>query len=519
MPDPRRPIPSPDARGRDFPLAALLTLAFLTAPLSPSLGQDAPLDNTSVRNLKAAQAHLRQARLGLEQASQETTPEMVERMRRLLALAEELAPLQERLVAVQAGYPRVRDASDLTQSRVELRGRLESLDARLQQDYADWCPLYEAEFQRLMTAVLSSGAGGTALRPASATSLGAFDFALKGLAAISVNLLTRDTGLAGNAERALRRSLRLRRAAIGAAALGVLTLLVLVLRRRAAGTSSALLPAGTEGAPPAAGARVLGGKFEVLGELGRGGMGVVYEARDLALRRKVALKKMREEIRQSPRDLEAFLGEARVVAALKHPHIVEIHAVLREGGEVYLVFEHVQGSPLSRWLEKGPLPLDSVRGLFAHIAAALDYAHSKKVIHRDLKPSNIMVTDDRIAKVMDFGLAHRAKLTVARLTRAAAAGTPVYMAPEQEMGTVSKESDLYALGVCVYEMAAGRLPFEGPDLLAQKRAMSFAPPSKIGLPPGLDEVIAKALQPDPRHRYHSAGELKSALDAALPKTR
>lgn len=261
---------------------------------------------------------------------------------------------------------------------------------------------------------------------------------------------------------------------------------------------------------------VLGGKFRIEGELGRGGMGLVYEATDLALHRKVAVKRMREEILRSPKDLEMFLEEARVVAGLSHPHIVGIHGVLREGGGVYLVFEHVAGRPLNQLIvERGRLPLAEAAGLLAQAAAALDYAHSRKIIHRDLKPSNIMVLEDGSAKVMDFGLAHQAKVTVARLTKVSAWGTPAYMAPEQELGQVCRESDLYALGVCLYEMTVGRLPFDGPDGLARKRTPIFAPPSEAGLPSELDAVLRRALDPDPAARYHTAGELAAAA-AAVP---
>jgi serine/threonine-protein kinase len=151
------------------------------------------------------------------------------------------------------------------------------------------------------------------------------------------------------------------------------------------------------------------------------------------------------------------------------------------------------------------------------VGSALDYAHANKVIHRDLKPANIMVTPQGAAKVMDFGLAHQAALTVASVTRA---GTPPYMAPEQESGVVSRESDLYSLGVVFYETVTGRLPFPGPNYLAQKREMSFAPPSKAapGLPERLDGVLARALQADPKLRFHSAAEFAQALDSLVGVT-
>ncbi|MFA5137945.1 MAG: serine/threonine-protein kinase [Elusimicrobiota bacterium] len=261
---------------------------------------------------------------------------------------------------------------------------------------------------------------------------------------------------------------------------------------------------------------VLGGNFEVKRELGRGGMGTVYEAEDLTLRRKVAIKQMREELCQSPKDLEMFLNEARLVAALKHPNIVEIHGVLREGGRVYLVFEHVSGRTLAALLEEnGRMPARAALDLFKPVADAVDYAHACRIIHRDLKPANIMLTDAKAVKVMDFGLAHQASVTVARLTRAAAWGTMAYMASEQELGSVSRESDVYSLGVCLYEAMAGELPFPGPDFLAQKRGKAYEPPSKLGLPAGLDAVMARALDPEPGRRFHSAGELLAEASKAM----
>ncbi|MBI4348808.1 MAG: serine/threonine protein kinase [Elusimicrobia bacterium] len=267
-----------------------------------------------------------------------------------------------------------------------------------------------------------------------------------------------------------------------------------------------------EGLAPGA---VLGQNFEIERELGRGGMGVVYEALDLSLRRRVAVKRMRAEISRRDRDLERFLEEARLVAALKHPHIVEIHAVLREAREVYLVFELVRGRPLDRLLaERGRLPAADTVAIARRVAAALDYAHAQRVIHRDLKPGNVMVGDGDELKVMDFGLAHQASQTVARLTKAESWGTPPYMAPEQEVGEVSRASDVFSFGVCAYEMLAGRLPFDEADLLAQKRAGRWARPSSIGLPAALDPVFNRALDPQPDARFRTAGEFAAALAGA-----
>ena len=299
------------------------------------------------------------------------------------------------------------------------------------------------------------------------------------------------------------------------------------LRRRAligGGAAGALLLAGAglwllrRKRRPAAGAPgpgdVIAGNYRVERELGRGGMGLVFEATDLSLRRKVAVKRLREELKQSPRDLEAFLAEARVVAALRHPHIVEIYAVINDGNDIHLVFELVEGQPLNVALERaGRLRLDSACALVRQVGSALDFAHANGVIHRDLKPANVMLTAQGAAKVTDFGLAHRVSMTVTRLTGLQSSGTPPYMAPEQELGESSRESDLYSLGAMLYEAVTGKVPFPGPNYLAQKRERVYVPPSQAapGLPGALDDVIRRALDPEPGRRFHSAAELMQAL--------
>jgi tRNA A-37 threonylcarbamoyl transferase component Bud32 len=254
---------------------------------------------------------------------------------------------------------------------------------------------------------------------------------------------------------------------------------------------------------------VLHDNFEITKELGKGGMGEVFEAKDLTLARPVAIKRMREEIVSSKKELDMFLSEARLVASLKHLNLVEIYSIFREGGQLYLVFELVTGKSLYDLMEDGePLPYETVKNVVRQAAEGLDYAHSQKVIHRDLKPSNIMITPDDIVKIMDFGLAHQAKKTVAKLTKADAWGTPPYMAPEQELGTVSRESDLYSLAVLYYEMVTGEIPFQGPNFLAQKREKVYKPPSEVvsGVPARVDKIVSKALEPVAADRYHSAKE-------------
>ncbi|MBI5623535.1 MAG: protein kinase [Elusimicrobia bacterium] len=265
--------------------------------------------------------------------------------------------------------------------------------------------------------------------------------------------------------------------------------------------------------PP--GAR-LAGNYRVVRELGRGGMGVVYEAFDEALERRVAIKQLRRELHYDREGLGLFLREARLVAKLKHPNIVEIHAVVEEE-EPFLVFDLVEGETLSeRLARRGRLPLPEVCTIISPVAAAVGFAHGRRIIHRDLKPSNIMISEDGGVRVMDFGIAHQSR-GAAGSTVTSISGTPQYMAPEQELGSASPQSDLFSLGVVAYELLTGRLPFPGPDFGAQKRAARFEPASarEPSLGPGFDPFFAKALSPCPEKRFEDASEFLKGLRSAV----
>ncbi len=271
--------------------------------------------------------------------------------------------------------------------------------------------------------------------------------------------------------------------------------------------------------PVAAG--VIRGQYEIIRQIGAGGMGMVYEGTDRSLGRRVAIKKMRDELRINPRERERFVIEAKTVASLHHPNIVDIYAIAEEGEDVYLVFEYVDGKTIHDLVQaKGRLnAADSLRVTQA-MGDALAYAHAHGVIHRDMKPSNVMLTSDGQIKVMDFGIARMAKDALTRYSMTNnVVGTPPYMAPEQEQGIVRKESDVYSLAICSYEMLTGKLPFIGigAGMLMNKINMSYIPPSRAiaGLPDSLDEVFLKAFQADPDQRYHAPQEFAAALDAAL----
>jgi len=315
-------------------------------------------------------------------------------------------------------------------------------------------------------------------------------------------------------------------------ALGLLSLVLAPLKnsvvavftrsgRRAPDTASSA-------APVPAGAvtgSVIRGQYEISRQIGAGGMGMVYEGTDRSLGRRVAIKKMREELRLNARERDRFVIEAQTVASLHHPNIVDIYAIAEEGTDVYLVFEYVDGKTVHDLVQKdGRLGVAEAVSITRSMGEALTYAHSRGVIHRDMKPSNVMLTNDGAIKVMDFGIARMAKDAMTRYSMTnTVVGTPPYMAPEQEQGVVRKESDVYSLAICAYEMFTGKLPFIGigAGMLMNKINMSYIPPSRniAGLPEALDDVFLKAFQADPERRYRTPQEFVTALAGAADGAR
>ncbi len=257
-----------------------------------------------------------------------------------------------------------------------------------------------------------------------------------------------------------------------------------------------------------------------LGEvIGEGGMGAVYKGFDRTLKRPVAVKRLRSELQNNPRERERFLKEAEMVASLHHPHIVDIYTIIQDGEQTFLVFEFVLGKTVHDLLNESPgrrLAPPRALELLKQTCEAVDHAHSRHVIHRDLKPSNIMIADGGWVKVMDFGIARQVKDSLL-VTTNTIVGTPTYMAPEQAMGQVVKESDVFALGCTLYEMLTGAVPYRGSGELQDKLDGRFVAAS--GLVPDLgtpiDLVVRKALEPRPDARYRSAGAFYKAAAAAL----
>jgi len=267
-------------------------------------------------------------------------------------------------------------------------------------------------------------------------------------------------------------------------------------------------------------------KYEIIRELGRGGMGIVYEAVNKKLGKKVALKKMKPELAINPREKAKFLTEARRVAVLHHPNIVDIYDIIEEKiplnppfakGEkrgIYLIFEFVDGKTIEQLLNSGKkFEVKEAVKITKQVCEALEYAHGKKIIHRDIKSSNIIVSSSGEAKVMDFGIAREAKDTYSRMTGKDTSGTLAYMAPEQELGSYSEQSDIFSVGVCLYEMLTGEVPFNGPNFLAQKERMTYRKIREINpdISEQIERIIDKCLQPEKEKRYQSVAGLIKEL--------
>ncbi|MCX5858393.1 MAG: protein kinase [Proteobacteria bacterium] len=254
-------------------------------------------------------------------------------------------------------------------------------------------------------------------------------------------------------------------------------------------------------------------RYEVIEELGRGGMGVVYKARDTLLDRVIALKVLPHGLRDSETAIKNFLREAKAAAALNHPNIVTIYDAGQEGGVFYIVMEYIQGQTVKEILLQSRLiPLPALVLISGQVCRGLAYAHENKIVHLDIKTSNVMWTEKKIAKIMDFGLAKA--LRDARNLQTVVGGTPFYMSPEQTLGEeVDQRSDIYSLGVMLFEMATGLLPFREGDVGYHHVHTPVPNPSQFNprIPTILENVVLKCLEKEPDNRFQSTLEIFEEL--------
>jgi len=265
------------------------------------------------------------------------------------------------------------------------------------------------------------------------------------------------------------------------------------------------------------------GDYELLAEIGRGGMGVVFKARQKTLNRLVALKMVLAGRLASKDDLRRFQAEAEAAARLQHHNIVTVHEVGEADGQHFFSMELVEGQSLAARLENGPLPSREAARYLLKLARALDYAHEEGILHRDLKPSNILLDQNDEPRITDFGLAKRIGGDATHQTQTGAVmGTPSYMSPEQAAGkkTLGPGCDVYGLGAVLYELVTGRPPFRSAthiDTLLHVMQTEPVPPRLLN--PEVDQdsetICLKCLEKDPKQRYRSAGELEKDLSCYL----
>lgn len=265
------------------------------------------------------------------------------------------------------------------------------------------------------------------------------------------------------------------------------------------------------------------GRYQIIKEVGRGSMGVVFEAQDPTIERIVALKILRQDRITTEAFVKRFLKEARVIGRLSHPNIVAIHDVGEDHGTAYIAMEYLNGTPLSTIIKNKGLKTQEVVDIGIQIAETLEYAHQKGVIHRDIKPSNIIMQSDSRIKITDFGIAHIEDPTSTVQTQVGEImGTPAYMSPEQLQGQpIDGRSDIFSLGVILYEMSTGRRPFgEGKGLATIfNEIMQLTPEEPFKASPlithKLSDIIMKALSKDPGARFQSGKEMADTLYHSL----
>jgi Tol biopolymer transport system component len=276
------------------------------------------------------------------------------------------------------------------------------------------------------------------------------------------------------------------------------------------------------------------GNYEFLSLAGAGGMGEVYRARDIKLKREVAVKILSEEFSRDPERVSRFQREAQLLATLNHPHIASIYNLEEADGRRFLILELVEGETVADRLKRGPVPLEEALTIALQIAEALEAAHEKNVIHRDLKPANIKVTAEGTVKVLDFGLAKTlaheptaedigdppTNISIAATRKGVILGTAAYMSPEQATGkAVDRRTDIWAFGVVLYELLTGKPPFQGEDLTEILTAVLTGEPAHDALPAktpaGIRNLLRRCLEKNLKRRVQHMGEARIVIQDAL----
>lgn len=267
------------------------------------------------------------------------------------------------------------------------------------------------------------------------------------------------------------------------------------------------------------------GPYQIIGQLGQGGMATVYKAYHAKLDRYVAIKVMHPAFKDDGSFLARFEREAQIVAKLEHAHIVPVYDYAEHDGQPYLVMKFIEGRTLKRILSAGPPTLEQILGILTPIASALTYAHRQGVLHRDIKPSNIVLDKDDVPYLADFGLARIAQAGESTMSADMILGTPQYISPEQARGekNLDARTDLYSLGVILYEMVVGRVPFNAdtPYAVVHDQIYTDLPlPSKLNpdIPEPVERVLLKALAKKPADRYTSANEMIDAFRRAAAES-
>lgn len=265
---------------------------------------------------------------------------------------------------------------------------------------------------------------------------------------------------------------------------------------------------------------VLAGRYELIEKIGDGGMAIVYKAKDRLLKRFIAVKILKPEFVQDIKFVENFRKESHAAASLSHPNIVSIYDVGQEGNINYIVMELVSGKTLNELIkEEAPMDYRKAADITKQVASGLSAAHKKGIVHRDVKPHNILMTEDGIAKITDFGIAKAVtNTTIVDSGKDNVMGSVHYFSPEQAKGAnVDEKSDIYSLGIVLYEMLTGKVPFDGdnPVTIALMQINEpVTPPSVFNhnVPPGLERIVMKAVEKQPKDRFASADEMIEALD-------